>query len=129
MLHIQTFDARQGGNALYKALAHPVAAEAAGDVAARLRGMQPFAAYDPDGIADALWAMHPQLPRPAEAYVHDVQRIGQGCAGLAALPLADLPRSACRALLVTSFEAGRILARVRHMLPAGMRAQGSGGGG
>ena len=28
MLDIRTFDARQGGNVLYKALAHPLAAEA-----------------------------------------------------------------------------------------------------
>ena len=27
MLQIQTFDQRQGGNVLYKALAHPLAAE------------------------------------------------------------------------------------------------------
>ncbi len=30
MLHIQTFDNRAGGNVLYKALAHPLAAEAIG---------------------------------------------------------------------------------------------------
>ena len=28
MLNIQTFDARAGGNVIYKALAHPLAAEA-----------------------------------------------------------------------------------------------------
>ena len=28
MLNIRTFDARQGGNVLYKAFAHPLAAEA-----------------------------------------------------------------------------------------------------
>ena len=40
MLDIQTFDARAGGNVLYKAFAHPVAAEAVaapGGQAARRR--------------------------------------------------------------------------------------------
>ena len=37
MLDIQTFDARQGGNVLYKAFAHPLAAEAIAALAARLR--------------------------------------------------------------------------------------------
>ena len=31
MLNIQTFDNRAGGNVLYKALAHPLAAEAIGE--------------------------------------------------------------------------------------------------
>ncbi len=51
MLQIQTFDARAGGNVLYKALAHPLAAEAISRLYARLVG--PVALYDPDGIAAA----------------------------------------------------------------------------
>lgn len=57
MLRIQTFDARAGGNVIYKALAHPLAAEAIGHLYARLDGK--VALYDPDGIADALLAMYP----------------------------------------------------------------------
>ncbi|MGI3775833.1 MAG: hypothetical protein ACRYGC_00935, partial [Janthinobacterium lividum] len=63
MLDIQTFDARQGGNVLYKAFAHPLAAEAIAALAARLRDAGPLAVYDPDGTADALFALHPQMPR------------------------------------------------------------------
>ena len=58
MLRIQTFDARAGGNVIYKALAHPLAAEAIERLYARLDG--PVALYDPDGIADALLAMYPR---------------------------------------------------------------------
>ena len=57
MLRIQTFDAKAGGNVIYKALAHPLAAEAVERLYARLDG--PVALYDPDGIADALVAMYP----------------------------------------------------------------------
>ena len=35
MLDIKTFDARQGGNVLYKAFAHPLAAEAIARLAGR----------------------------------------------------------------------------------------------
>ena len=66
MLAIQTFDARQGGNVLYKAFAHPLAAEAIARLAAGITG--PLAVYDPDGVADALFALHPEMPAPAELY-------------------------------------------------------------
>lgn len=122
MLDIQTFDARAGGNVLYKAFAHPVAAEAVQRLAARLRDAGPLAVYDPDGVSDALFALHPAMPRAAESYVHDVQQIGQTRAGVPARPLADLPRSACAALLVAAFDAGRVVARIKPMLPPGMAA-------
>ena len=64
MLQIQTFDQRQGGNVLYKALAHPLAAEGIARLYARLAQSGPIALYDPDGIADALFALYPDAPRP-----------------------------------------------------------------
>src|SRR3954454_3035767 len=88
MLNIKPFDARAGGNVLYKALAHPVAAEAIERLAARLSD-GPLAVYDPEGVAEALWAMHPSMPAPAEVYVHDVDQIGSVRAGLAARPLTE----------------------------------------
>ena len=120
MLDIQTFDARAGGNVLYKAFAHPVAAEAVQRLAARLRDAGPLAVYDPDGVAGALFALHPAMPKAAESYVHDVGQIGETRAGVPARPLTDLPHSGCAALLVAAFDAGRIVARIGHMLPAGM---------
>ncbi len=119
MLNIQTFDARAGGNVLYKALAHPLAAEAIEQLAARL-SHGALAVYDPDEVADALWAMHPSMPRAVELYVHDVAQIGERRAGIAALPLTDLPRSRCTQLLIAAFDAGRIEARIRCMIPQGM---------
>ncbi len=120
MLDIQTFDARQGGNVLYKAFAHPLAAEAIGVLAARLRDAGPLAVYDPDGTADALFALHPQMPRAGESYVHDVSRLGARTAGVPAAALVDLPRSAAATLLVAQFNAGRTVERIRGLLPAGM---------
>src|SRR5579885_1071242 len=85
MLQIQTFDARAGGNVIYKALAHPLAAEAIGRLYAGLRG--PVALYDPDGIADALLALYPDLPGLSALFVHDTMAVGQRRAGLVAQPV------------------------------------------
>ena len=118
MLNIQTFDARQGGNVLYKAFAHPLAAEAIARLAAGLQGT--LAVYDPDGVADALFALHPEMPAPAELYVHDTQQIGQARAGLSAQPLTDLSQSKAGTLLVASFDSSKLAARVSPLLPPGM---------
>ncbi len=117
MLDIQTFDARAGGNVLYKAFAHPVAAEAIQRLAAKLREAGPLAVYDPDGVSDALFALHPAMPAAAESYVHDVQQIGAPRTGVPAQPLTELPQSACATLLIAAFDAGRVLARIKPMLP------------
>jgi len=120
MLDIQTFDARAGGNVLYKAFAHPVAAEAVGRLADRLRAAGPLAVYDPDGVCDALFALNPAMPPAIECYVHDVAHVGQMRGGVAALPLVEMPRSAAATLLIAAFDAGRVQARIAHMVPPGL---------
>jgi hypothetical protein len=115
MLRIQTFDARAGGNVSYKALAHPLAAEAIERLYGRFAGK--VALYDPDGIADALLAMYPT--KVAELYVHDVAAVGQIRAGLTARPLTRIGASGAGTVLIAAFDASRIVARVASMLPAG----------
>jgi hypothetical protein len=115
MLRIQTFDARAGGNVIYKALAHPLVAEAIGRLYARLEG--PVALYDPDGIADALLAMY---PAPIDRlFVHDVGAVGQSRGGHAARALTELGTSGARTVLVATFDAAKTVARIGHMLPVG----------
>jgi hypothetical protein len=117
MLDIKTFDARAGGNVLYKALAHPLAAEAVGALYGRLAG--PVALYDPDGIAEALLALYPDLPGLAGLYAHDVVEVGAHRGGLTVRPLTELSGSGAKTVLIAAFDAGRIAARIRAMLPAG----------
>lgn len=115
MLQIQTFDARAGGNVIYKALAHPLAAEAIARLYADLPG--PLVVYDPEGIAEALLAMY---PAPAEAiFVHDVVSVGTIRAGLQARALTELADSGAATVLVAAFDAARIAARIAHMVPPG----------
>ena len=112
MLNIQTFDARAGGNVLYKALAHPLAAEAIG-AALRALGTRPVALFDPDDIAAALLALYPGMPAIEGCYVHDVTAVGQTARG-AARPAADRAAGRRRAgsVLIAAFDAGRIAARI-----------------
>ncbi len=121
MLDIHTYDARQGGNVLYKALAHPLAAEALSALGDRLRRQGPLAVLDPDGAATMLFALHPDLPRPTACYVQDVTLVGRPMLGIDALPLTALPSCDAATLMVTAFDAGRVLARIGHLMPRGMQ--------
>lgn len=117
MLNIKTFDAVAGGNVIYKALAHPLAAEAIAKLYARAVG--PVAIYDPAGLAEALLAMYP-LP-VAQLFVHDTALVGATRAGMTAHRLTDLPDSGAATVLIAAFDAGRMAERIAHMLPAGAR--------
>jgi len=121
MLRIQTFDARAGGNVIYKALAHPLAAEALTGLAVQVAAAGGLALFDPDGVAGALYALHPWLPAPAEFYVQDVGRLGERLAGVAARPLVELPRTAAASLLIAAFDARRVVERMQALLPAQVR--------
>ncbi len=117
MLNIQTFDAHAGGNVIYKALAHPLAAEAIERLYSEMIG--PVAIYDPGGIADALLALY---PRDVDmVFVHDTALVGQVRGGRAARALTDLPDSGARTVLIAAFDAARTVARIRPMLPDGAR--------
>lgn len=117
MLRIQTFDARAGGNVIYKALAHPLAAEAIQALYARFAGK--VAIYDADNLAEPLLAMYPA--HVDSLFVHDIEAVGQQRAGLTAHPLTEIADSAAGTILIAAFDAGKILARVAHMLPKGAR--------
>lgn len=117
MLNIETFDNRSGGNVIYKALAHPLAAEAVAALYTRLA--QPVAIYDPDNIAEPLLALYPGMPGLSALFVHDVALIGQRRAGLEARAVTDLLSCDARTVLIAAFDAGRAAGRIAHLLPNG----------
>ena len=119
MLQIATFDQRQGGNVLYKALAHPLAAEALAGLADRLRQSGPLALFDPEGVAEALYALCPEMPKPDALFVQDVREVGHQRLGLIARPLTSLPKSGAATVLIAAFDAARIAARLAPLLPPG----------
>ncbi len=118
MLTIQTFDQRQGGNVLYKALAHPLAATAIERLYADLAGRR-LALVDLDGLAPALLALYPDLPAPIGVYVQDVHAVGTAVCGTTAQPVTQLRESGAEVVLVAAFEAERVLARLSRLAPPG----------
>jgi hypothetical protein len=117
MLDIETFDNSRGGNVVYKALAHPIAAEGLARLADRLNAAGLVAIYDPDGIAGPLLALSPGIDVEG-IYVHDTQAVGQARGGHIARALTDLPESRAATVLIAAFDAGRLAARIELFLPS-----------
>jgi hypothetical protein len=122
-LDIDTFDnVRGGGNALYKALAHPHAAAPARALIAALAAAAPTAIVDPDGAATgfaAMFAPDSIVTDVAGLYVQDAARIGERLLGQCARPLTDLAKSSARSVFVAAFNAQRLIDRLRPLLPKG----------
>ncbi|HQU04048.1 MAG TPA: hypothetical protein PLT25_04955 [Acidocella sp.] len=118
MLDIETFDNLRGGNVVYKALAHPVAAEALARLVDSLNESGMTAIYDPDGIAGPLLALSPTID-VAGIYVHDSLAVGQVRGGHIARALLELPSSGAAHVLIAAFDAGRLTARITPFLPPG----------
>lgn len=128
MLDIHTYDAQAGGNVLYKALAHPLAAEALAGLAAAVRAAGPVAVYDPEGMFAMLLALCPGsvdgvsgLGAIEGVYVHDTQQVGRPTAAGPARALVDLRCASVGAVLAVSFDGARVRDRIAHLLPDAAR--------
>ena len=120
-LKIETFSNVSGGNAFFKALTHPLAAEKAHALLAALSAKGPVAIYDPLNVAEvAAQAVGVAGLQLAGYYVQDVESQGRVFAGHAAQLVTALPECKAPALLITAFEASRLAAQIKHLLPPGM---------
>jgi hypothetical protein len=102
MLDIETFDNLRGGNVVYKALAHPLAAIGLARLTARVNAAGLVAIYDPDGIAGPLLALCPGIDVEG-IYVHDTLAVGQIRGGHVARPLTALAQAGVACVLVADF--------------------------
>lgn len=119
-LRIDTFSNATGGNALFKALGHPIGAERLRALIRRLGQSGKVALYDPLGFLPTVAALHDLSPLDvAGVYVQDLSDLGQSRAGHATQPVTDLRASPARAVLVVAFDAQRFVDHIRHLLPAG----------
>ena len=123
-LKIDTFDNRSGGNSYYKAVSHPLAAEAAAGLLSKLRAADGVAIYDPLGYSEGFAAFYPLDGVDLRGvFVQDIAKIGETVLGHGAQPVTDLPGFAVGAVLdivfVMAFDADRLVDHVRHLLPAG----------
>ncbi len=120
-LNIETFSNVSGGNAFFKALTHPLAAEKAQELLAALAARGPVAIYDPLNLAGvAAQALPVARLRLSGYYVQDIEAQGRTFAGHAAKLVTALPECRASSLLITAFEASRPAGQIRHLLPAGM---------
>jgi hypothetical protein len=123
-LKIDTFDNRSGGNSYYKAVSHPLAAEAAAGLMSKLRDAAGVAIYDPLGYSEGFAAFYPLDGVDLRGvFVQDIAKIGEPVLGHRAQPVTDLPGFAVGAALdivfVMAFDADKAVNQIRHLLPAG----------
>jgi hypothetical protein len=117
-LRIDTFDNVRGGNTLYKALAHPLAAAPGRALIKSLKRYGAVAIVDPQGAAEGFAELLDISTLDiAGVYVQDLARIGQKTLGHAAEGVPALARSGARAVLVAAFDADRLIAQLGPFLP------------
>ena len=120
-LNIETFSNAKGGNAFFKAIGHPLAAREARKLLDDL-GAGPVAVYDPLGYAQAFAEIYDLSALDiAAVFVQDLEDIGSEILGRQAQPVTDLPgcprSKGVKKVFVTAFDAGRLIAHVKHLLP------------
>jgi hypothetical protein len=119
-LRIETFSNRTGGASLFKAISHPLAAPAARALVAHLEASGPVALYDPLDFAATFAEIHP-LARVnfAGVFVQKIEALERAVLGRRVQPVTELPSSAAGLVFVAAFDAERIVAHIRNLLPAG----------
>jgi hypothetical protein len=119
-LNIETFSNVKGGNSFFKALGHPLAAEPARTLLARLARTGPVAVYDPFGLFESTAELYPFATLDiAGIYVQNVGDLGRTVLGRATQPVTDLKDARAKAVLVIAFDAGRLIDHIRHLVPKG----------
>lgn len=113
-LNIETFSNAQGGNALYKAITHPLASAPARALVEKLSANGAVAIYDPQGQLAGFDALFPLDKTPIAGYfVQDVNQIGRAFRNHAARPVTELPHCRAGTVLVAAFDADQTIARLR----------------
>jgi hypothetical protein len=119
MQNVWTFDNLLGGNTIYKALAHPLAAEAMERLRVRLRAAGPIALYDPFSQAHAFAELHNlEGLQIAGVYVQDVRQVGARSFGHTARPVTEIGASGAKIVFIAAFDSARAVAQIAHFLPA-----------
>ncbi len=120
-LRIETFSNVSGGNAFFKALTHPLAAEKAGELLRTLQAKGPVAIYDPLNMADMVVQAYSIAKLKLDGYyVQDVECEGRVFAGHAAKLITALPDSQAASLFITAFDASRLADQIKHLLKPGI---------
>ena len=127
-LNIETFTNKgwrpgnnSGGSTLFKALGHPVTARLAREALVKIAARGRIAVYDPwgqAGHADSFYNL--AALDIAGVYVQNLADVGKDILGRKAQAVTDIGKANCAAVLICAFDAERLAAQVRHLLPAGV---------
>jgi hypothetical protein len=122
-LQIETFvnpgqGVTPGGRTLFKALGHPLAADAAPAWHARLARAQRLAVYDPLGYAEVVDQFYPLAAHAAAVHVQRLEDLGRPRLGQEPRPI-DALAADHDLLLIAAFQADRLAAQIAHLVPAG----------
>jgi len=117
-LPIDTFDNRTGGDALFRAVGHPLAVAPARALVERLKAAGPVAVYDPFGAFATLTALQ-NFSGVAFAglYGRDARHLGRKAGGFDVKPVSAIAASGAKTVLVAAFDADPLVAQVAHWLP------------
>ena len=121
-INVEMFSNVKGKSGFFKAIGHPLVVPLARDLMTRLQAAGNLAIYDPQGFMAGLNEFYSLAGlNISEVYAQKIEDIGQTRLGHVLRPVTELPHSKAAILLVTSFDAGRLIDHVRHLLPQGMQ--------
>jgi hypothetical protein len=119
-LPIETFDNRSGGDALFRAVGHPLAVEPARKLAAQLSAAGPVAIYDPFGAWAAVSALQDfSGVKIAGLYGQNHAHIGRDIGELKVQPVSRIAASDAKTIFVAAFDAEPLIAQIKPWLPDG----------
>ncbi|HYE01271.1 MAG TPA: hypothetical protein VEH84_17955 [Alphaproteobacteria bacterium] len=119
-IKLESFSNVTGGNALFKALSHPLAAPLGHALLERLAGFRSVAVYDPADYAEAVAEFFPfGGVKVGAVFAQNIERLGRPVFGRTARPVTELPDSGCDAVFIAAFDSDRLLPHIRHLIPAG----------
>ena len=125
-LKIDTFSNIKGGNSLYKALVHPLAAEKAKTLISKIAAAGSVAIYDPrDTIASIAELYDIGAWDIKHIYVQRIESLlgdNKSRTVLGRLTQAVTELQSCNAatLFIAAFDSERLLTQIRHLIPAGI---------
>lgn len=113
-----------GGQSLFKALGHPLAAAEARDLLSRLKDAGSVAIYDPIGQLGGFRALYGLGgAKIVDVFVQNVSEADHEEAGCRTRLVTEVGKTQAACLFVAAFDAERFLPHIRHLLPKGIRIE------
>jgi hypothetical protein len=117
-LKVATFSNTSGGNSVFKALTHPLAAEKAAALIQKLEVFGPVAVYDPNGSFAEFAALYDLSGvRITDIFVQNMAAIGRESGKLRARPVTEMTSAKVKTIFVAAYDVDRIKSQFAHLIP------------